>query len=189
MASAFGHVAIPAMLYAGFRGKAINFRLFVLAAVCSILPDLDVLAFKFGISASSQWGHRGFTHSIAFSIGVALVVTTLHRLLKVKPFAVFLIAFLSCVSHGLLDAMTNGGPGVAFYWPFSTERIFFPFRPIAVSPIGISAFFTQRGLKVLISEAKWIFCPALIISLILTIIRCSYLKKDKQKFGKEPKER
>nr|HRC76832.1 rhodanese-like domain-containing protein [Kouleothrix sp.] len=32
--------------------------------------------------------------------------------------------------HGVLDAMTDGGLGVAFFAPFSATRYFFPFRPI-----------------------------------------------------------
>jgi len=30
--------------------------------------------------------------------------------------------------HGLLDMITNGGKGVAFLWPFTSERFFFPAR-------------------------------------------------------------
>ena len=54
---------------------------------------------------------------------------------------------MSCASHALLDAMTNGGLGVAVYWPFSLKRIFLPFKPIQVSPIGISNFFTEWGVS------------------------------------------
>ena len=52
---------------------------------------------------------------------------------------------LSTASHAVLDAMTNGGLGVAFFAPFNNERYFFSFRPIQVSPIGIKNFFGEAG--------------------------------------------
>jgi inner membrane protein len=51
--------------------------------------------------------------------------------------------FLSAASHGLLDALTDGGLGVAFFSPFEQTRYFFPVRPVAVSPIGIREFFNE----------------------------------------------
>ena len=40
---------------------------------------------------------------------------------------------------------------VALWWPWDEARIFAPWRPIPVSPIGAS-FISERGLKVLIAE-------------------------------------
>ena len=68
--------------------------------------------------------------------------------------------FLSAASHGLLDALTDGGLGVALFSPFDTTRYFFPVRPVAVSPIGIREFFNEQGLVVIASELKWIWLPA-----------------------------
>ena len=45
--------------------------------------------------------------------------------------------------------------GVAFFAPFNNTRFFFPWRPIEVSPIGLS-FFSTRGMAVLLSELIWI---------------------------------
>ena len=39
-----------------------------------------------------------------------------------------LYLFLSTASHGVLDALTDGGLGVAFFSPFDQTRYFFPFR-------------------------------------------------------------
>jgi hypothetical protein len=68
-------------------------------------------------------------------------------------------------SHGLLDALTNGGRGIAFFAPFSNHRFFFPWRPIQVSPIGVGLF-SARGLAVLQSELRWILLPSVIIALL-----------------------
>ena len=177
MASAFAHVAVPAVLYVAFKSKAINFRLFLLAAALSILPDLDVIGFKLGIPYASQWGHRGFTHSFAFAAVIAAVCVVFKNKLHSRPLPIFLVSFVACASHAVLDAMTNGGLGVAFFWPIHNERIFFPFRPIQVSPIGISKFFTERGLRVITSELIWVFIPALMFGLIALGLRRKHSKQ------------
>ncbi|MFA6179679.1 MAG: metal-dependent hydrolase, partial [Candidatus Methylopumilus sp.] len=65
----------------------------------------------------------------------------------------------------------NGGLGVALYWPFSNERVFFPYHPIAVSPIGVGRFFTERGLAVLKSEFIWVVLPSIVWFFLLRGIR------------------
>jgi hypothetical protein len=42
---------------------------------CSTIPDLDVMGFRFGIHHGDFWGHRGFTHSLAFAAVLALAFT------------------------------------------------------------------------------------------------------------------
>jgi len=63
----------------------------------------------------------------------------------------------------VLDAMTNGGLGIAFFWPFDQGRYFLPFRPLVVPPIGIHSFFSEWGVRVLMSELLWIFIPGLVL--------------------------
>jgi inner membrane protein len=65
----------------------------------------------------------------------------------------------------VLDAMTDGGLGVAWFWPWSDQRYFLPLHPIEVSPIGLSRFLSPRGLEVLISEARWVWLPCLGVAL------------------------
>jgi len=67
-------------------------------------------------------------------------------------------------SHGLLDALTDGGLGVAFLAPFSGERFFFPWQPIEVSPIGLRRFLSGRGLEVLRSELLWVWLPSILLA-------------------------
>lgn len=72
-------------------------------------------------------------------------------------------------SHGLLDAFTNGGLGIAFFSPFDPRRYFFPWRPVQVSPIGM-AFFGRWGLRVLRSEVVWIWLP--LAALVGAVLLC-----------------
>jgi inner membrane protein len=41
--------------------------------------------------------------------------------------------------------LTDGGSGVMLLIPVSTERYFFPWRPIRVSPLTIARFFQRAG--------------------------------------------
>jgi inner membrane protein len=85
-----------------------------------------------------------------------------------KP-ACLVLLFLCTASHGVFDAMTSGGLGVAFFAPFDETRYFFPWRPIRVSPIGFG-FFSRRGLAVLLSEIVWLWLPALFVAGVATVI-------------------
>jgi len=85
---------------------------------------------------------------------------------------VLLALFAATASHGLLDAFTNGGLGVAFFAPFDSARYFFPFRPIAVSPIGIARFFTRRGAEVLLSEIEWVWTLSAVLLVAARVVRC-----------------
>jgi inner membrane protein len=79
--------------------------------------------------------------------------------------------FVLTTSHGVLDAFTNGGNGIALLSPITNERYFFPWTPIEVSPLGIRAFLSQRGLTVLKSELLWIWTPCLLLLILLRIKR------------------
>ena len=74
----------------------------------------------------------------------------------------------------IVDALTDGGLGIALLSPFDTTRYFFPFRPFKVSPIGIRYFFSSpHGPAALVSEILWIWFPLI----ILLVIAEKYRKK------------
>jgi len=151
MASIFGHSIVGFTLSKLFNSKQ-NKLLLIVAIASTILPDLDVIAFNFGIPYSHPFGHRGFTHSILFAVIWALGLMWFFG--KKDKGAWFTFIFLSTISHGVLDAMTSGGRGIGFFIPFNNERFFFPFREIVVSPIGVRKFFSDWGLQVIYSEFK-----------------------------------
>ena len=68
--------------------------------------------------------------------------------------------FLVTASHGVLDAITDDGLGIAFFSPFSNTRYFLPWRPLRVSPIGIARFISPWGLEVIKRELLWLWLPA-----------------------------
>ncbi|MCB0537997.1 MAG: metal-dependent hydrolase [Bacteroidetes bacterium] len=170
MASAFGH-ALAALSFRNLIDikYKLPLKIVLLGVVYSILPDADVITFKFGIPYESVWGHRGISHSLLFSLVLALITALFLSKNKIERIIFFVFLFISTLSHTILDAMTTGGKGVAFFAPFDNTRYFLPWRVIKVSPIGIKNFLSQWGLKVIQSELIWIGIP-FIITLILYFI-------------------
>ncbi len=133
----------------------------------SLLPDLDAISFVLGIPYGAPWGHRGATHSPVFALIVAAAFGGIFAATGFRGrrlFWVFLCAFLVTVSHGVLDAFTDGGHGVEFGWPFDTRRFFFPWRPLPVAPIG-PRLFAEEGRHVLLTETV-VFAPLLLYALV-----------------------
>jgi inner membrane protein len=78
--------------------------------------------------------------------------------------------FLATASHGVLDAMTNGGLGVAFFSPFDNRVI-----PAVETRSRFTnrhyALFTPRGLAILQSELLWIWFPAILLASLVWMLR------------------
>jgi len=143
----------------------------VWTAVCAMLPDADVVAFAFGVPYQSLFGHRGLTHSLAFAAVVGAVAAWAWGREGRSRWPLFLHFFLVTASHGVLDALTDGGRGIAFFAPVDATRYFFPWTPVHVSPIG-GAFFTARDVdgtpywaRVVGSEVRWVWIPSAIVGL------------------------
>ncbi len=152
MPTIFSHPAVALL-----RPRDTPTRVTVAAVIAAILPDVDSLGFRYGIPYGSPYGHRGFTHSIVFALASAALLTLITR----RDRRTFAFLFFCAVSHPLLDALTNGGRGVALLWPFNNHRFFAPWRPIKVSPIA------RLDPAVLWSEVKWVWLPAIVARILL----------------------
>lgn len=175
MPTIFAHAVSAVALGSHYKTSERPSRFWVLAIVCSILPDIDVLGFNFGIRYGDLFGHRGFSHSLlfAFIVGLLIVLSAFRSIPRFSGqwFSMVLFFFLATASHGFLDALTNGGLGIAFFSPFDTTRYFFPWTPVLVAPIGIGSFINLWGLRVLISEFFWIWIPSIFIILAAIMSR------------------
>ena len=167
MPTVLSHAVFGAALYVPFR-NCVPPRFALIGALAAVVPDFDVIGFGLGIQYADPLGHRGLTHSLFF--GVAIAAVSVAATARSFPQRARLIAFvylaLATGSHGILDAFTNGGLGVALLAPFSNERHFFPWHPIEVSPIGLSRLFSARGRAVLTSELLWVGVPSLAVALL-----------------------
>ena len=166
MPSALTHAAVGLALAPAFWRPGAPRRLWLLGAFAAAAPDLDVIGLGLGIDYAAPLGHRGFSHSLVFAALLAAALLPLARAgPSLHPRRAWLYLFLATASHGLLDMATDGGLGVALLAPFSAARLFFPFRPIAVSPLSMRAFLRARGGAVLASEAVWVWLPAAVLAL------------------------
>lgn len=174
MASFISHAVAALGIGTVFARPGVPKRVWVIGAACSMVPDIDVIGFRFGVRYADFWGHRGFTHSLLFGGILATLVTTIG-FFRGSPglsrISLWVYFFLATASHGLLDAMTNGGLGVAFFSPFDNTRYFLPWRPIVVSPISVTRIFSERGLAVLQSELLWIWIPAELLAILMPVLR------------------
>jgi inner membrane protein len=134
-----------------------------LLVVLSFLPDADVLAFRLGIPYGAPYGHRGAFHSLAFAAIVGLALWPLAKGMRLPAVFVAVTGAVVMATHGLLDALTDGGKGIALLWPITNERLFAPWRPIPVAPIG-SRILTPTGLRLMAWEAL-LFLPFLLVAL------------------------
>lgn len=73
MPTVITHAAVPLCIGLGLGSKVIPPRLLFAGIILAMLPDADVLSFKFGVAYGNVFGHRGFTHSLVFAFVVPLL--------------------------------------------------------------------------------------------------------------------
>lgn len=168
MPSIFSHPAVPLAIGLGLGERRIPKPLLIAGIAASILPDADVLLFRFGATYGDDWSHRGFSHSLAFAILAGAIAALLLRRFA-PPLVAFAFVAFAAASHGFLDMLTNGGHGVAYFWPLSEQRYFFDWRPIQVSPLAPGRFIA-RAAAVAKSELIWVWAPAVILAAGLRLL-------------------
>lgn len=180
MPSVISHAAVAVAAGVAFAPKDAPHHFWYLAIACSIISDADAIGFAFGIPYGHFLGHRGFFHSPFFGLlSSILLVGVFFRdtgLFSKRWFFYFIFFFLLSASHGILDAFTNGGLGIALLSPFDSTRYFFPWTPVIVSPIGAKAFLSKWGLMVIKSELLWIWLPSCLIVTASAVFRLLALK-------------
>lgn len=172
------HAVIPLSLGIGLGSKIIPPRLLLAGIVIAMLPDADVLAFKFGVAYGHVFGHRGFTHSLLFALVLPTLLLAFHRFFNASLTRIWLFLFVSLLSHSVLDSLTTGGKGVGWLWPWSSERFFLPWQVIRVAPFQLAKYATPAGHAVIVSELLWVWLPATLLMLLLIIVRRTWGPKN-----------
>lgn len=147
------------------RGR-ISPRLTMAGITAAVLPDADVIGFRLGVPYGAELGHRGASHSLLFAFICGLVAMVAAKRLKTSRRLAFAFVALAAASHGLTDMLTNGGHGIALWWPLSGERLFWAVRPIEVSSIGTRALTNGSLVHVLASEMLWLVLPTALLALL-----------------------
>tara|TARA_R110002072_G_scaffold7503_2_gene41007 strand:+ start:800604 stop:801599 length:996 start_codon:yes stop_codon:yes gene_type:complete len=99
-------------------GKKVGNKAAFYGAIAGTIPDLDVVANYLVDTVTALEVHRGFTHSIVFSIVFGLffgwLVSLWEKRASWKQWS--LLWFLCFLTHPLLDAHTTWG--TQLFWPF-----------------------------------------------------------------------
>ena len=67
MATALTHAMIAVALAKAATSRPLPLKFWVAGVACSILPDVDVIGYRWGIHEGDLLGHRGLTHSLFFA--------------------------------------------------------------------------------------------------------------------------
>lgn len=108
-------------------GKKIGNKSAILGAIIATIPDLDVALLPFYSDIERISVHRGFSHSILFSLlGAFLIAFILSKLKWTKQITylrLWLFSWVTLFTHMLLDAFTSYGTQLLL--PFSNYRVSF----------------------------------------------------------------
>jgi len=163
MPSLFGHAVAGLALTSAFHGDRLPRRTWALAATCAMAPDLDWFVSLLNLHRGHVLNHRGAAHSLFGAVVIAaLVFLAAYRRDQRRP-VVWLCLTLAALSHGLLDACTSGGVGVALFMPFSETRWACLWQPGWVAPLPLGREHVYTFLDSLWNEAAWIGLPALVV--------------------------
>jgi inner membrane protein len=131
-------------------GRKIGNKAMLYGAIAGTIPDLDVLASHFTDTVAALEIHRGFTHSVFFSIVMAPVfswlVTRFESYKRIRAWSWFF--FWIFLTHPILDSHTTWG--TQLFWPFDVRLAFktiFVIDPIYTLPFlsfVILAIFHKR---------------------------------------------
>ena len=152
MPTPISHAAVGFAIGAWAQRGPPTTRVCVAAAACAALPDIDVLWSPLPLADTSLFAHRAITHSLAFALVAAVVVTAVWFRRERRTGFVLLLALLS---HSCLDALSTYSLGVAFFEPFSAHRFRFPWTPLG-RPNGAVA-------SQLILESLVVMAPAVLL--------------------------
>jgi len=167
VATLYTHAAVGLALGRLASGRRMPVLFWTLAALLPMVPDLDAFS---DAPYGSALGHRGFTHSLCFAVVVGFIASVAtFRHFKVSLWTLACLFFLITSTHGLLDALTNGGEGIPFFWPASGHR-FGPWGPIQVADIA-DEFPNPWRSRAIRTELLWVRLPMTIVVGLVALYR------------------
>ncbi|SEA27113.1 metal-dependent hydrolase [Psychroflexus halocasei] len=140
-------IVLGAAVGQAVAGRQIGNRAMLYGAIAGTIPDLDVIASNFTDTVSALEIHRGFTHSILFSVLFAPVFGWLFSLFEKQASWKKLswLFFWGFVTHPLLDAHTTWG--TQLFWPLDLRLAYkniFVIDPLYTLPFLIFLIMAMR---------------------------------------------
>ncbi len=105
-------------------GKKVGNKAMLYGAIAGTIPDLDIFSSYFTDTVTALAIHRGFTHSIVFSVLFAPIFGWIvSRYETYKNFKAWSwLFFWAFITHPILDAHTTWG--TQLFWPFDLRLAF-----------------------------------------------------------------
>ena len=163
MSSLFGHALAGLTISAAFTKGRPPRRIWAFAMACALAPDLDWFTGFLRLPFGNSLSHRGVSHSLIAAGLIAAAAMLIGFRPQLRSPRLWACMLAATFSHGLLDACTFGGTGVAFLLPFSEARFVCVWQPIFVSPIPLSGKLLDWLLFSLGTEVLWIGIPAAMV--------------------------
>ena len=140
-------------------GKKVGNRAMLWGAIAGTIPDLDVIALYLTDTITATEMHRGFSHSIVFSILVAPILGWLVHQIKKRSDVGWKgwawLFFWGLFTHPLLDAFTTWG--TQLFWPFETRLAFnniFVIDPLYTLPFLVCVIIAMTKKKGALSRKR-----------------------------------
>jgi inner membrane protein len=128
-------------------GKKVGNKAMIYGAVAGTIPDLDVFVGYFYDTVTALEIHRGFSHSLAFSIlGAPIfgyILSRIHKQANWKEWS--MLMFWGLFTHPLLDCFTTWG--TQLFWPLDLRIAFksvFVIDPLYTVPFLICLIAASR---------------------------------------------
>lgn len=155
-------------------GNKIGKKGAIIGAVIATIPDLDVILYLFYDKLDMLSIHRGFSHSIVFSILGAFIIAFFLNKMKwfesIKFKTLILLSWLCLFTHILLDAFT--AYGTQLFLPFNNKRVGFDsinvVDPVYTVPLIIGLCLSLWVFKSKPESSKYNIYGLILSSLYLT---------------------
>lgn len=133
-------------------GRKVGNKAMLYGAIAGTIPDLDTFARLFTDTVTAIEIHRGFTHSIVFSILFAPVFGWLISKLEKRSVAGWKdwswLIFWAFFTHPILDSFTTWG--TQLFWPFDLRIAFkniFVIDPLYTLPFLVFLILAMRSKR------------------------------------------
>src|SRR5690606_9714865 len=133
-------------------GRKVGNKAMLYGAIAGTIPDLDTFASYFVDTVTAIEIHRGFTHSIFFSVVFAPVFGWLISKIERKSAANWIdwsrLMFFGLFTHPLLDSFTTWG--TQLFWPLDIRldlKTIFVIDPLYTLPFLIFLILAMRSEK------------------------------------------
>ncbi|NEV92551.1 metal-dependent hydrolase [Psychroflexus sp. YR1-1] len=138
-------------------GRKAGNKAMIYGAVAGTIPDLDVIVGNFYSTVTALEIHRGFTHSLVFSLLAAplfgFLISRIHQQATWKDWS--RLMFWSLFTHPLLDCFTTWG--TQLLWPLDLRIAFksvFVIDPLYTLPFLVCLITASRYSRTSVNRQK-----------------------------------